>query len=191
MWWIIGWSILILFTICNYFIYKYSGVNIGGWIISNIVSWIGGAFFIFFIGYLIHQKFKETAPEREAKKAAIEEENRIRVEEMATKVRRQQEEAYARRRQLRIEIEKMPRYSNWRKDVFEKNGRQCEMCGEINGLEIHHRTSFDSILRLYKINTLAEAFECDALWIINNGSVLCKKHHDEMQSSEYYNKVAI
>lgn len=101
--------------------------------------------------------------------------------------RKRDEEAYAVRRQLRIEIEKMPKYSNWRNAVFVRCGRACEICGETKGLEIHHRVSFDAIQRAYKISTIVQAFECDALWNVNNGSVLCKQCHEKMESSKYRN----
>ena len=137
--------------------------------------------------------FFGTARERIAKRTLREQEARVRTEEATIERERNAEllkqikdNEYAGRRQLRAEIEKMPKYSNWRSTIFDKCGRKCEMCGVANGLEIHHRTSFDSLLKSYKITTAVEAFECDALWNINNGSVLCKECHSKMESSKYH-----
>lgn len=88
-------------------------------------------------------------------------------------------------KELRTEIERMPKYSSWKRAVLEKIGEKCEICGSINNLEIHHRKSFGSIVRMYKIDTIIKAFECDLLWDINNGSVLCKECHEKTESSQY------
>jgi len=153
------------------------------------VTWL---FIVIVIVVVLYFWINATAPERAVRKAAREGAERKRAEglakakeERAQLLQQQRDTEYANRRQLRSEIEQMPKYSSWKSAVFEKCGRRCEMCGETNGLEIHHRTSFDSILKAHKINTIAEAFECNALWDINNGSVLCKKCHDKMKSSEY------
>ncbi len=37
----------------------------------------------------------------------------------------------------------------------------------------------------YKITTVEMAFECNALWEVSNGSVLCKNYHAKMESSKY------
>jgi DNA repair exonuclease SbcCD ATPase subunit len=139
---------------------------------------------------------KERRAAREAQRAAEralrETALRKKAEEMEKekeRLQRQKEEKkereYAIRRQLRVEIEKMPKYSNWRTAIFERCGKRCEMCGSTKDLEIHHRTSFDALLRHYQINTVEKAFECDALWDLNNGSVLCKECHAKMESSKY------
>lgn len=136
--------------------------------------------------------FIVTAPERAARKELIEQEARDRAEELAREnqrmallLKQEKDNEYAKRRQLRSEIERMPKYTNWRSSVFDRHGKRCEMCGSTNDLEIHHRTSFDAILRSYQINTIERAFECDALWDVGNGSVLCKPCHEKMESSRY------
>jgi len=46
--------------------------------------------------------------------------------------------------------------------------------------------AFYSVVREYKITNIMQAYECTALWNINNGSPLCKLHHDQTKSSLYY-----
>ena len=118
-----------------------------------------------------------------------EEKERIEKEERENRRKRQQEieaarsqqlkEAeWARYQQLRREIEAMPRYENWQNAVFLKCGRKCEMCGKTNvPLQVHHLRSFHSLLKLNRISTNVQAFECPALWDPNNGSVLCEECH--------------
>lgn len=136
--------------------------------------------------------FEATKPKREESRKIREIEARKRADEMikererqATLLKEVKDREYAIRKQLRAEIEKMPKYSNWRTAVFERCGKRCEMCGSMKELEIHHRISFDSLLRKNQITTIEKAFECDALWETDNGSVLCKECHAKMESSKY------
>jgi len=160
-------------------------------IVIILISLPIGIYYLF--SYLI-----ESAPERAAKREEERENARIEAErivqkkaEMIELQKQQKRDEYARRVQLRTEIEKMPKYSTWKNEVFEKCGRKCEMCGETNELEIHHRDSFDSMLKAFEINKAKDAFECNALWRVDNGSVLCKKCHEKMESSVYRNKATI
>jgi hypothetical protein len=84
------------------------------------------------------------------------------------------------------EIRKMPRYARWRNDVLETCGYKCEVCEETKKLEVHHRQSLYSIAKHNKLadKPLAQSIDCDELWSISNGSVLCKLHHEEMESSQ-------
>lgn len=84
---------------------------------------------------------------------------------------------------LRTEIAEMPKYIAWRQKVFALNGKRCEIDGSKSNLEVHHRKSMYKILHENDIETKFEAFECDELWDPDNGSVLCKKCHDNMDSS--------
>lgn len=85
---------------------------------------------------------------------------------------------------LRAEIEKMPIYEGWRKDVIKKCESICQMCGYCENLEVHHRISMHSILKGYNINSVERAIDCKQLWDVNNGVLLCKECHDKMESSK-------
>lgn len=84
----------------------------------------------------------------------------------------------------RTELERMPRYESWRQDVFAKRGRMCEICGDTKNLEIHHRKTLYLIWKQEGLNNIYQAFECDRLWDIENGSVLCHECHSQMESSK-------
>ena len=66
---IVGWVIFIGFNIYAYIINRDFGVNTVSPIFRAIFPWVGGAFLVFMIGYVIRQKIDETAPERAARKA--------------------------------------------------------------------------------------------------------------------------
>lgn len=182
---------------------EYPALSEAGWsltiaIVSGIIGFMSApAFVVTFIAgwnWLRTRSESQYSIEREAQAAIrIRREKREEEQRIAERAREREEcrkrdeEAYVTRRQLRTEIEKMPKYSNWRNAVFARCDRACEMCGETKGLEIHHRVSFDAIQRAYKINTIVQAFDCDALWNVSNGSVLCKQCHEKMESSKYRN----
>ena len=121
----------------------------------------------------------------------IREDTKYRKEQSLESEKVKQKEERARYQQLRKEIEAMPKYENWKNAVFMKYGRRCEMCGKTDNLEIHHRRSFNCLLKNYEITTKVQAFECDALWNVNNGSVLCKECHDKMTSSQQFKSLPI
>ncbi|KKP32059.1 MAG: hypothetical protein UR22_C0016G0005 [Parcubacteria group bacterium GW2011_GWC2_32_10] len=153
-------------------------------IIIVIVGFIVG-------GYNLLIYWMDTADDRTDARERRQEEHKLELkereeEELAKQegIRQQREEAYFVRLELRKKIEEMPKYNNWREKVFEKYGRKCEICGGVNDIEIHHRTSFDKIIRRFDIKTKEQAFECDALWNIDNGSVLCHECHIKMESSK-------
>jgi len=85
--------------------------------------------------------------------------------------------------QLRKDIEIMPQYAQWRRSVFAKYGRKCAECDSGENLQIHHRVSLFSILIQNKVISIEQASECESLWNVNNGQVLCKACHDKMESS--------
>jgi len=70
------------------------------------------------------------------------------------------------------------KYRQWRDDVFTRDEFTCQECGQIGGkLNAHHIKSFSFVLQKYEITTLEEALECEELWNINNGIILCKECH--------------
>lgn len=135
----------------------------------------------------IKEKRIQRAEKEKLKRIYLEEENKIAKEKKDCKERQEKEARMAEYQQLRKEIEAMPKYANWKNAVFSKIGMVCEMCGGTNNLEIHHRQSFYSIIQAYQIKNVVQAFETNALWEIDNGSVLCRECHTKMTSSKYHN----
>lgn len=83
---------------------------------------------------------------------------------------------------LRPQIEAMPKYAKWKQAVFQKFGTICEVCGSVSSLEIHHKKSFHSIIRKYNVVDTITALECDAVWNVDNGSVMCRECHKKTDS---------
>ena len=70
------------------------------------------------------------------------------------------------------------KYNSWRQEILNRDDYTCQECGDRGGrLEVDHIISFSLILALNKITTTSQAFECDELWNIKNGRVLCKNCH--------------
>lgn len=92
-------------------------------------------------------------------------------------------------RQLRKDIEAMPQYQQWRQSVLQKYDTKCVVCGSTENIEVDHRyESFYSIIQRHRITNVIDAYECSALWDINNGAPLCKLHHDQTRSSMRHNQ---
>ncbi|MDD2785918.1 MAG: hypothetical protein PHS79_03430 [Patescibacteria group bacterium] len=86
-------------------------------------------------------------------------------------------------RQLRKEIEATPQYKHWRQGVLDKYGKKCILCGSGEKIEVDHRyQSFYAIIKRFGITNIVEAYECEALWDINNGAPLCRSHHELTKS---------
>ena len=138
----------------------------------------------------VFRHFKATAPARQAervRKQVEEAQRQALLPEQRTHVK---EAELAKYRQLRSEIEHLPEYARWRNAVIEKYERRCAICGSTDNIEVDHRyRSFFAIVRGYGIQNVVQAYECKELWDVNNGSVLCKAHHDQTRSSKY--RVAI
>jgi len=122
---------------------------------------------------------------REARLAREEKENTKKVvEDMIQQIKKSEMDQY---QQLRREIESMPQHQQWRQGVLEKFGRRCAVCGSTENIEVDHRyESFYAIVTKYGITNIIQAYECPALWDINNGAPLCKLHHDQTKSSLYH-----
>jgi hypothetical protein len=145
-----------------------------------MMIFVGGLFlFMYLVGT---QERREARKQERAIAAQEEEKNRIRQREEEKKLNA---EEYNQRSLLRIEIESMPKHATWRSSVISRSGKKCEICGDETGLEIHHKKSFDSIIRKNQLHSTFEALECDELWDVTNGSVLCKSCHSKMPSSVY------
>lgn len=75
-------------------------------------------------------------------------------------------------------IRSLPKYRRWRESIFKRDKFTCLTCGVIGGtLNVHHLTSFTSILRTYSIKTTQDAINCPKLWDTTNGSTLCLNCH--------------
>jgi hypothetical protein len=127
------------------------------------------------------RKIREVRQREEKERMEREQEERERaLEEM----KYQERERY---RGIRAEIEAMPQYKQWRDDVLEKCGRKCSVCGSTEGIEVDHRYhSFHSIIKRYGITNTMEAYECRALWDVNNGAPLCKTCHEKTTSHRHW-----
>ena len=164
-----------------------------------LVVILGGLFlFVLIIVPLVKEYFspvmrKERKTERERR-----EKERIETAKEAEKMRKivqeiKQQEAQSKKeeelnkyQQLRKEIEAMPEYEHWRQAVFKERGRKCSECGLTEDLEIDHRfKSFSAIIKEYGIRNTIQAYECPALWSVDNGAPLCKKHHGMTSSNVY------
>ncbi len=86
-------------------------------------------------------------------------------------------------------IKKTDKYSEWRMNIFIRDNRVCQECGNGNNIEGHHKKSFKRIFHefLSKYNQfstiedketlvrLAESYE--PFWDLDNGQTLCKECH--------------
>jgi hypothetical protein len=132
---------------------------------------------------------EQAKKDREKERFAREEAERVAKENRVREALMIREASMMRYKQLRKEIEAMPQYEHWRQAVIEKFGRKCVVCGSTKNIEIDHRyKSFYDIVRSHGIINTIQAYECAALWDVNNGAPLCKAHHNETASSIYRQK---
>jgi hypothetical protein len=132
--------------------------------------------------------FVKTEPARTAARMRREEAEQHKLEVLAQAdyfIKHSHERAQEAYEQLAKDIRAMPKYSVWREDVLRKHGRRCSICGSTENIEVDHRRSLYSLVRIYGITDLVEAYECEALWEIENGNPLCKMHHDATVTSTY------
>lgn len=148
-----------------------------------------GWFFIAgLVCFFLYAFFAASEPERAARRAKREEERQrkaelvAQAEQLTAKNREWVMAAYER---LSQEIRAMPKYAVWREDVLKKHGRRCSICASTENIEVDHRHSLYSLIRIYKITNTQQAYECDALWEIENGNPLCKSCHDRTTTSLY------
>lgn len=124
---------------------------------------------------------------RELEHQRVEDEKISALRQIELKRKLEDEEKFNQYRQLRKAIEAMPQYSLWRQDVLNRFGKKCAICGSTDNIEVDHRyKSFYAIIKQNNIMNTIQAYECHALWDINNGAPLCKAHHDKTKSSMYY-----
>ena len=178
---------VLFFTIILFFIFVIFifGRNIAQAILFSTVAIavvIGVGFFVW-IYYFTPKKREERKAEREKKKRIEQENARVYQLKREEEGRLRFEEC----EELKKAIRRMPKYENWKKEVFKKYGRKCEVCGEENNIEIHHRQSLHKIINHFGIKNINDAFECNKLWDVDNGSVVCKFCHEKTRSHQYRN----
>lgn len=70
-------------------------------------------------------------------------------------------------------------YQQWRKEVFKKDDYTCQGCLKRGGhdLIVDHIKPFSVIIKENNIDSLEKAMNCEELWSIENGRVLCECCH--------------
>ncbi len=80
--------------------------------------------------------------------------------------------------ELNQQIRSSLKYKEWRRKVFQTDNYTCQKCGRRGGkINADHIKKFAQILYENNIKTLKDALQCQELWDIKNGRVLCKECH--------------
>ena len=85
-----------------------------------------------------------------------------------------------------LALRKCLKYKEWRLAVFTRDNFKCIKDGSKRQLEANHKISFAKLLKQYDIKSLEEAYDCEALWDIDNGETLC--HDCHKNTSNYKGK---
>lgn len=78
------------------------------------------------------------------------------------------------------------KYKEWRRNVYIAAKHTCAGCGDIpnkeNKVVLHcdHIIALSILIDKHFIKTMDDARQCDALWDVSNGRVLCKQCHKAM-----------
>jgi DNA-directed RNA polymerase subunit RPC12/RpoP len=85
---------------------------------------------------------------------------------------------------LNYSIRNCDKMRQWRFAVFKRDRRRDWFSGVACGknAEAHHVIPFNKLLKLYKIKSLEQAINCDALWEVSNGVTMLKSSHDAYHS---------
>lgn len=70
-------------------------------------------------------------------------------------------------------IRSLAKYKRWKQEVLSKSNC-CVKCGSTKRLEADHIKKFQYILLDNNIVKLEQAIDCDELWNVDNGQVLCR-----------------
>jgi NUMOD3 motif len=73
----------------------------------------------------------------------------------------------------------------WRDAIYQRDGYRCQDCGDARGgnLNAHHLMHLSQILDEEGVTTLEQAFACNRLWDITNGTTLCEPCHDQRHAT--------
>ena len=92
---------------------------------------------------------------------------------------------------INLQIRNSFRYSEWRKEIFERDNYTCQKCRTNRGpLNVHHIIEFNNILKEQNIKNIDDALSCNYLWDLNNGITLCKRCHQQLHKKTTTPKVA-
>ena len=80
---------------------------------------------------------------------------------------------------INYKLRKTSQYKNWRKSCIKKNNYSCIVCGGKDKVEVDHIVPFSVLLKENNIESIEDGLCCENLWNINNGRLLCRKHHKE------------
>lgn len=91
------------------------------------------------------------------------------------------------------------KYKQWRLEVFKRDNFTCQLCGNIENLESHHKIEFHILLEEFLLNynyldsfieeekkeLLKLGLKWDKFWEIDNGITYCRKCHKEEIHTNY------
>jgi len=69
---------------------------------------------------------------------------------------------------------------SWKKAVLKRDEWNCNKCGDIELLEVHHKISVSEIIKSFNIKTIEDALECKLLFDMANGETLCSECHKKV-----------
>ena len=79
---------------------------------------------------------------------------------------------------LYVGIRGLWEYGEWHKKIRERDCWACQICKKHGGkIDVDHIIPLYKLIMQYNIKTIEDARNCEALWDINNGRVLCNPCH--------------
>lgn len=94
--------------------------------------------------------------------------------------------------ELNHQIRSSLKYKNWRRAIHKRDNFTCQTCGKRGGkLHADHKKKFSQILFENNITSLEKALNCEELWKLENGRILCKRCHletDTWGGGKFYDK---
>ena len=78
-----------------------------------------------------------------------------------------------------VKIRRCFEYRQWVKKILERDNWTCQMCEKRGGnLEAdHYPKMFCDVISENNIKTFEEAIDCQELWSLENGRILCQECH--------------
>jgi len=80
---------------------------------------------------------------------------------------------------LTQKIRNLRKTISWKKAVLRRDEWNCNKCGDIENLQVHHKIGVSEIIKRFNLKTIEDALECKILFDVENGETLCDKHHKE------------